>query len=210
MNNRTTYEQLIADKLQQLPIPDMADAIWARIEQQLNVEMPVDDQGPNNTPGSSSPGFRFPGNTMLYIFIAALTTIYFLSKSFVTKQGKDQTSTEVYLDQTDSTNANIKEELSNDTHAIKSRDDKADISVPEAMLNVQQEPVKKEVGVNATEEATTTNAIIEKPMPQIQTQNFKPLVSQNTDTIPTKKGRGVKLNPNEYRIAPVKKDSLPE
>lgn len=209
MNNRTTYEQLIADKLQQLPIPDMADAIWARIEQQLNVEMPVDDQGLNNTPGSSSPGFRFPGNTMLYIFIAALTTIYFLSKSFATKQEKDQTATEIYLDQTDSTIVNIEEEVPNDSQTIKFRNDKADISLPEAILNVQQEPIKNEVEVNATEEATATNAIIEKPMPQIQTQNFKPLVSQNTDTIPTKKGRGVKLNPNDYRIAPVKKDSLP-
>lgn len=209
MNNRTTYEQLIADKLQQLPIPDMADAIWARIEQQLNVEMPVDDQGPNNTPGSSSPGFRFPGNTMLYIFIVALTTIYFLSKSFAKKQHKDQVSNEIYFNQPDTTIVNADENVLNDSQTIKFRNDKADVSLPQSMITEHEAPAKNEAEVNETQVATTTE-IINKPIPQIQAQNLKPIVVQNTDTMPTKKSRGVKLNPNEYRIAPVKKDSLPE
>lgn len=208
MNNRTTYEQLIADKLQQLPIPDMADAIWARIEQQLNVEMPIDDQGPTNTPGSSSPGFRFPGNTMLYIFIAALATIYFLGKSFATKQNKAQTNTEILFDQTDNTTVDTKEKPT-DTQTVKFRDDKGDIALPE-MVNVsQQEPVQSETET-ATIETNRINPVTEKPAPQIQPQSLNPALSTNTDTVPPKKRRGVQgLNPNDYRIAPVKKDSLP-
>ncbi|WP_146616263.1 hypothetical protein [Chitinophaga dinghuensis] len=36
MNNTTRYEQLIAEKLEQMPVPDMADSIWAGIEAQLD------------------------------------------------------------------------------------------------------------------------------------------------------------------------------
>lgn len=37
MNATTPYEKLIADKLDKVPVPDMADTIWAGIEAQLDV-----------------------------------------------------------------------------------------------------------------------------------------------------------------------------
>lgn len=36
MNTTTPYEQLIAAKLDQVPVPDMADSIWSNIEMQLD------------------------------------------------------------------------------------------------------------------------------------------------------------------------------
>lgn len=43
VNLLPAYEQMIAEKLEGVEIPDMADAIWARIETALDVEMPVND-----------------------------------------------------------------------------------------------------------------------------------------------------------------------
>ena len=40
MNKTTPYEDLMAAKLDQIPVPDMSDSIWASIEMQLD-EMPA-------------------------------------------------------------------------------------------------------------------------------------------------------------------------
>lgn len=45
MNTTTPYEKLIAEKLEQVPVPDMADSIWASIEMQLDVA----PDAPDNT-----------------------------------------------------------------------------------------------------------------------------------------------------------------
>nr|WP_295864026.1 hypothetical protein [uncultured Chitinophaga sp.] len=64
MNTTTPYEKLIAAKLDQVPVPDMADSIWASIALQLDAvaDTPDDhssedtqthnDQPVNNTPDS--------------------------------------------------------------------------------------------------------------------------------------------------------------
>jgi len=58
VNPTTPYEQLIAAKLDQVPVPDMADSIWASIEMQLDV--PADAQespdGPDTSDAPESPG----------------------------------------------------------------------------------------------------------------------------------------------------------
>jgi hypothetical protein len=40
MNEHSSYDQLIAQKLAELPVPDMADAIWSRIDAQLKNDPP--------------------------------------------------------------------------------------------------------------------------------------------------------------------------
>ncbi|MBL0884509.1 MAG: hypothetical protein IBJ16_14400 [Chitinophagaceae bacterium] len=82
MNQPATYEQLIAAKLQELSAPAKIDAIWARIEQQLDVEMPTDESGPTDTGASSHPGFYFPGSKLLYVMLAAVAGIYFLTRPY--------------------------------------------------------------------------------------------------------------------------------
>lgn len=44
MNILPTYEQMIAERMEGIEIPDMADAIWSRIEAALDVELPVEDK----------------------------------------------------------------------------------------------------------------------------------------------------------------------
>lgn len=53
VNNTTPYENLIAAKLDQIPVPDMADSIWNSIEMQLDAdavhETPDKKTSPKNT-----------------------------------------------------------------------------------------------------------------------------------------------------------------
>lgn len=78
MNQRTSYEIIIAGKLEALPIPDMADQIWDRIKGQLDIDMPTDDDLPG--PDGGSPVIRGIGWGAL-IFIGALITIFFLGRN---------------------------------------------------------------------------------------------------------------------------------
>ncbi|ULQ56717.1 hypothetical protein KJS94_00725 [Flavihumibacter rivuli] len=82
MSQALPYEQLIAEKLEQLPpLPEMADAIWARIEKQLDDEMPTDDTLPDNGPSgpiSGSGGLSSLGRLGL-LAIGAIILIYWLN-----------------------------------------------------------------------------------------------------------------------------------
>lgn len=83
MNQKTPYELQIADKLQQLPLPDLEDAIWARIERTLDIDLPTDDGGPGDG-GPSTPwwdGTGLGGFVFSMVFVAALTT-FVLYKTF--------------------------------------------------------------------------------------------------------------------------------
>ena len=74
MNQKKAYEQIITGKLEALPLPDLADAIWARIETQLDIDMPEGDGGPGSGPSS---GGGWIGGAGLFVFVAALITIFF-------------------------------------------------------------------------------------------------------------------------------------
>jgi hypothetical protein len=74
MNQKATYEATITSKLEQLPIPDMRDAIWSRIEGELDADMPTDDGG--DTPPSSPNG----GNLLRFVLpsVAVIIITFFL------------------------------------------------------------------------------------------------------------------------------------
>src|SRR5215203_425931 len=79
MNERLTYEQLIGGKLQSLPVPDMADAIWSRIEAQLDIDLPTDDGEDGSSPQPPS------GPTIiewgLSVVVITLVTVFFIFKN---------------------------------------------------------------------------------------------------------------------------------
>jgi hypothetical protein len=75
MNQLPTYEQTIAQKREEIEIPDMADAIWGRVEAALDVEMPV-----NDTPFFKQPAVWIIGAGILAIIIA----LFILSKNNTT------------------------------------------------------------------------------------------------------------------------------
>ncbi len=63
MNTNTPYEHLIAVKLEQIPVPDMADSIWASIEAQLDAPVEIPDQ--KTTPKIKGKGwYGFAGITV--------------------------------------------------------------------------------------------------------------------------------------------------
>ncbi|MET3878739.1 hypothetical protein [Chitinophaga sp. OAE865] len=64
MNTNTPYEHLIAAKLDQVPVPDMADSIWASIEAQLDAPVEIPDQ--KTTPKIKGKGwYGFAGITVV-------------------------------------------------------------------------------------------------------------------------------------------------
>jgi hypothetical protein len=71
LNQLTSYEILIAEKVAQAPVVDLADSIWASIDQQLTA-----DPGGNDQPSSSKPAQ--PG-TGLYFYIIAAAIIIIVS-----------------------------------------------------------------------------------------------------------------------------------
>jgi hypothetical protein len=78
MNLLPTYEQTIAALKDGIEIPDMADAIWGRVESALDVEMPVHD-----TP--AAPGKPFFKNPVVWMIsagiIAIIIALFLLSRN---------------------------------------------------------------------------------------------------------------------------------
>jgi hypothetical protein len=59
VNKLTSYEQLISEKIQQVPVPDMSSGIWSQIEQALDGNGPGgsnDEHTPENPGGGAYPG----------------------------------------------------------------------------------------------------------------------------------------------------------
>ncbi|MBW8684965.1 hypothetical protein [Chitinophaga rhizophila] len=79
MNQKETYENIIARKLEQLPVPAMEDAIWNRISAQLDIEMPETPQAPETTvpPAANT---TFLNIVTLFVFLIAITTFIFVEQ----------------------------------------------------------------------------------------------------------------------------------
>jgi hypothetical protein len=78
MHPKERYEEIITGKLAALPLPDMADAIWARIERQLDIDLPTDEGG--DVPEPPSPwggGGIAVGAGFLAVVGAILAFFYF-------------------------------------------------------------------------------------------------------------------------------------
>ncbi len=78
MDQKAAYEITITEKLEQLNVPDMVDAIWARIESQLDIDMPPDDAPAGGQSPSGGGSWRIAG---MIVFVAALVaTLYFTNR----------------------------------------------------------------------------------------------------------------------------------
>ncbi len=81
MNSLTTYEIAIAEKAAQLPIPDLADQIWAAIEVQLDPDTPSGNEEPGAGPSTHLPAapapLSIPYITILAAVAAAVLIFFF-------------------------------------------------------------------------------------------------------------------------------------
>ena len=188
MNNQMTYEITIKKKLENIPVPDLSEMIWARIENELDAD--PGDGTDNNPPSPSSPaGGIMLGGTALLFIIALI--IYFLNKPNNTPQiDKVQTTIPVQ-----NNHPNLPPASVNVLPTITSTNKKQE--------NVAgtQEPLENPV----TSQTTINDSM---PMPDVVRGNEIPLTLPKTmDTIPPKKTRGVSgITNDDYKIVP-KKDS---
>lgn len=195
MDQRLQYEQLIAGKLESLPIPDMQDAIWSRIKAQLDIDMPTDDGGGDAGPQSpSGPGIIGWG---LSVLLLAVLTVFFLSKnkSIPAEDQSPATTVESAIAPAESANAPPASPTPANTPASTPTNNSA---APGAQPVVADSLFSPSIAAEGPQ-----------PTDSIRSFNLPPAVtlSPPADTV-KKKQRGVTgINPNDYRIVP-KKDSL--
>lgn len=190
MNKQMTYEVTIKKKLENIPVPDLSELIWARIENELDTD--PGDSSDNNPPSPSSPtGGIILGGTAL-LFIMALT-FYFLTKkpNDIPQIDKVQTTLPVQNNNqpnSPGTNANVQPNTRPD--------------------NINQENIadtSTQVEIPFTSQSIVNDSIVKTEIAQ---GNEIPLTLPKTmDTIPVKKTRGVtNISKDDYKIVP-KNDS---
>ena len=205
MDQKTTYEITITEKLGQVTIPDMSEMIWSRIEAELDLD-PGDIDG-GDTPPPATPPVRIIFGGVVLLFIGALF-IYFLNSKNTDKDNSNQLpSTERSNTQTTVTTQPPGSDAAGDQPVILNGE-------------LQQTPgtnTNDQTGDDSTNNGGLATAPIIIPPANdtsLQTANADPgIVIANPpppakkDSLPPQKKRGVGgISPGDYKIVP-KKDS---
>jgi hypothetical protein len=202
MEQRPTYEVLIAGKLDQLPVPDMADAIWSRIERQLDIDLPTNDGGTGPAPSTpSGPGAMGWG---LSVLLVTLVTAFLLLK----KEPKSRTpATQVSSPVIEQTTAPEQNSTGPPQPADRTR-----IAVPNTIRPEMPQAKNAETtpADSLTQQPVVSTAAPIKILDTLSTTTTPPLVTTPAkDSVQTgRKKRGVQgITPDDYRIVPAQKDS---
>lgn len=196
MDQKAIYEITVTEKLEQLTVPDMSDAIWARIETQLDIDMPTDD-GPFDPPTKPSWGGGFG---LSVIFIAALISIiYFVNVKPNANKNDSTVSPETPTIFSAPGNEKDKPPPSSNTiipsSPIIRQNDSVNLPPDNAVLTV----IDSAVGTGQT----ITDSV--KGAPGVLTPT---IVNPTAVDTKAKKNRGVKgIQDADYRVVPVKKDT---
>lgn len=195
MNEKKRYEQIITGKLDALPLPDLQDAIWARIEAQLDIDLPTDDGG-GNTPSSGAPsGPGWIGGAGFLLFVAVLITFFTLKKN--NNEQPLTTPVSKPLIQKDSllnTNAQPPPASRSALPVPVTTNSPINVAVPDRI-----DTSSKALGVAAPSLQDTSVPISRVPLPDLQPKDT---------TVTKKRVRGVKgITDDDYRIVPSRKDS---
>jgi hypothetical protein len=200
MNQKATYELTITEKLEQLTAPDMVDAIWARIEAQLDLDLPTDD-GPTNPPAAPTSGPRKWINRGFIIAAVAIVLIYFFNNRKQTITSNDQPTITAPVTTPNNNESPVRNNSPGTNNANTPQNNSSAPTTSSTVLPVDSAaPVTGPLPLQPDSTAVQTNA---------QLVITPPLVSPQKNTAPdsTKKGRGVKgITDNDYKIVP-KKDS---
>jgi hypothetical protein len=199
MDQRTAYELTITEKLRQLPVPDMQDAIWSRIEAQLDIDMPTDDGG--GSAGPQSPDWKnLLGRIGPFAVVVAVVTIFLINRSS-RKNRPVQQRNQFPTTQT-ATPSN------NPSTAPPGRNRSAPATYP-ATPNSNPGPAVQSPGDSVSAPPVTFtlppvgDSVLQSPV-LVQT----PPPPVKADSVAKKKPRGVTgITDGDYRIVP-KKDSI--
>ena len=200
MNQKATYEITITGKLGQLPLPDLKDAIWSRIEDQLDIDMPEDDGSGPDAP-TSPDWINLLGKISPYAVVVAFVSLLLI-------QNKDPQNNQI-LQTPPATNTPAVNQTT--TPIVKEQEDRnnsATYSGGQTDVNISSPP-----GTDAVSTVIPDNNIAQKADDTITTQPAPPPLLQ-TNSLPVqtdsvqKKKRGVSgITDSDYRIVPQKKDS---
>lgn len=207
MNSKTAYEILIAEKASQVPVPDMADAIWASIEAQLDAA-PGDEGDGHQAASEKLPANRLtPGNKMLLLIISIAAIVVLLL--LFTKNSHKKTGEK-----------KIPVQQEQEKQPAKNRviDTVSDISSARELVSPgQYQPVKDAfapVIIRPAEKDSISNQPFKNiPDDSVAAPGRIPLVIQRDSVTtlppPSKKPRGVQgIEDSDYKISGGKKDSL--
>lgn len=196
MDQRHTYEQTITGKLDALPIPDMADAIWSRVEAQLDIDMPEDD-GPSGTNGPTPSTPVIIGGSL--VLIIAFFALFFLSQKNDDQPVNENSTSpsppaELQIGPPENNNS------AGDPGPLRRQDQ---LVLPPTSPFVVPDSFASAPMINPADSSRIfPNTVVTSPPVTI------PKGTDST-TIPGKKKRGVSgINDNDYKIVP-KKDSTP-
>jgi hypothetical protein len=220
MNERPTYEALIAERLEALsPLTGMADAIWARISEELDNEMPQSDDtnGPTNGTGGQSGPALGPVIGLIILAVAGLVFWWNQSGNNLIKRqpnvpavqipapaAKGTKTVEPSPDVGQKNNTTISN-LQADSTSIAAPDQQQDAVAPFITPSLQAERTMRPV------EDSGSKAFTAPRNPTITGVKAPVFPPRQTDTPVIKKPRGVTgINSSDYRIVPAKKDSMPE
>lgn len=201
MNQKTTYEVTITRKLDQLPIPDLREAIWARIEGELDADMPHDEGG--DTPPSAPNG----GGKVLYFALPSLVVLIvtlFLIRPSKQHSKPNNIPTSIPATQTITTTPTASPPLVDTSTIIPDR--KAPVVYPSSNASISTVPTGTDsTSVPVADIAPPVTDNTNQQAPLVQTPLPQPV---KTDTVAQKKQRGITgITDNDYRITPVKPDS---
>jgi hypothetical protein len=199
MNQKTTYELTITGKLQQLPLPDREDAIWARIKTQLDRDMPTDDDG-GNTPDAPSGGGWFWG-AGIFLVVAALITAFLLTN----KPTPNVQPAPLKTIQTNTPSATVEKNSEPPPQTLPFNS-----SSSPPVPTIGRSPLATDPITAPLTGAVSAQPTVSLPMPDSVRQTTfmaPPPVALDT-TATKKKARGVTgITDNDYRIVP-QKDSM--
>jgi hypothetical protein len=210
VNNKTTYEILIAEKAGQVPVPDMADAIWASIEAQLDAN-PGDDGDINQAPTEQPPLNKIMSGTKMWLVIISIVAIVILLL-LLTKNSRNNTHQKkipALQEQEDQPQKNIIVDTVTNLPTGREKlpagqfqpvNSALDVVVPPVFISpvgndsISKEPFKKP-GNDSVALPTLVPQVIQRD-------------SITTLPPPSKKNRGVKgIEDSDYRVSGGKKDS---
>lgn len=211
MNPISPYEQLLADKVLQVPVPDMADAIWATIELELDNGTPGDDGG---NPPSSPKGGGFPAPRLFSYFAGTIIIGAALFTFILTDNKKETTTNTPSPGQTISPKNTQQDIVIDSNNVLPARDKPASVLFDPFVkndTNVISNPFRPSISfvdslLNQQVNRIQRDSVENKTIPLVNLAG-KPDSVTIDKGIP-KKPRGVKgITDDDYKIRTEKKDS---
>lgn len=203
MNPLQAYELTIKGKLEAIPLPDMEDAIWARIKSQLDTDMPTDD-GNDHGPAGGIPPRTWIGGGALLIFLVSLLAIFY-NRNDRTVNNASQPANTIERSEDSILSNDQSPEIRNDNDVRSLTPQRGGVAVVDSGQAVPEQILEQQLpGLNLPDSAGGNAISLPDPSLNGPLVNSPPSVK---DTLPPKKSRGVKnITDNDYKIVP-KKDN---